>query len=212
MQRILLVVRHGETDWNVANRWQGQSDTPLNDHGRAQAHALAARLRGYALGGIVSSDLSRARETAEIIAAALDIPGVRLDVGLRERSFGCFEGLTGDECQARHAEEWRAWREDHKIPPGGESSEALLARTSSAFERAARETARDDVPGLVVTHGGVIRAIVSAATGTRPPPIRNAELWQMVWDDRVVHAQAVDTDDDDSQAIATEMEVQQPPL
>lgn len=210
MQRILLVARHGETDWNVANRWQGQSDTPLNENGRAQAHALANRLRGHVVGSIVSSDLSRARETAEIVAATLGIRGIRLDVGLRERSFGCFEGLTADECQAQHAEEWRAWREDHKIPPGGESSEALLARASSAFERAARETARDDLPGLVVTHGGVMRAIVSAAAGARPPPIRNAELWQMVWDHRVVLAHAVGTDD--SPAVATEMEVQEPPL
>ena len=194
MHRILLVARHGETDWNVANRWQGQSDIPLNDRGRAQARALANRLAGHMVRGIVSSDLSRARETADILARTLGVSAVDEDVDLRERSFGCFEGLTRDECEALHPEEWRAWIVDHKMPLGGESADALLARASAAFERAARHLATGDVPALVVTHGGVMRAIVSAATGIRPPPIANAELWRMVWDEKIVSAMAVPTE------------------
>ncbi|MGA2447599.1 MAG: histidine phosphatase family protein [Polyangiaceae bacterium] len=191
MARILLVARHGETDWNVANRWQGQSDVPLNERGRAQARALAARLRGWVLGGVVSSDLSRARETAEILASALGLAFDHVDVGLRERSFGCFEGLTRDECIAYYPNEWLAWQRDHVMPVGGESADALLARATAAFERAARGVARDDAPGLVVTHGGVIRAMVAAATGERPPPIQNAELWRMEFDERNVMAHVV---------------------
>jgi probable phosphoglycerate mutase len=210
VRRILLVVRHGETDWNVASRWQGQADIPLNDRGRAQAHALAARFRGHVVGDIVSSDLSRARETAHILASELGLKDVRFDVRLRERSFGCFEGLTRDECESKHPSEWRAWREDHTAPPGGESAETLLARVSSAFDRAALQLTRDDVPALIVTHGGVIRAIVSAATGTRPPPVLNAELWRMVWDERVVQAHVVE-DGTSAPALAATKAMEPPP-
>ena len=210
MLRALLVARHGETDWNVANRWQGQSDVPLNDNGRAQARSLAVRLRGSIVSGIVSSDLSRARETAEILAAALGLAFDHVDVGLRERSFGCFEGLTRDECMARYPNEWLAWQRDHLMPVGGETAEALLARATSAFERAARHVARDDAPGLVVTHGAVIRAIVAGATGERPPPIQNAELWRMVWDERIITAHVIR--DADSQPRPRTLQGEEPPV
>ncbi|MEZ5187956.1 MAG: histidine phosphatase family protein [Microbacterium sp.] len=96
----LLLVRHGETDWNAARRIQGSTDIPLNDTGREQARetaaALAARFAGQAP-VVASSDLSRARETAEIIAEALGVAGPRLYPQLRERSYGVAEGMTIEE-------------------------------------------------------------------------------------------------------------------
>ncbi|HYG70238.1 MAG TPA: histidine phosphatase family protein, partial [Anaeromyxobacteraceae bacterium] len=90
----LFLVRHGETDWNVAGRWQGQTDIPLNEAGRAQARELARRMRGEGIATIAASDLLRARETAEIVAAELGLEVRILDHRLREQSFGAFEGLT----------------------------------------------------------------------------------------------------------------------
>jgi broad specificity phosphatase PhoE len=104
----LLLVRHGETDWNRDGRWQGGSDTRLNDLGREQARALAEQLDGD-IDVLYSSDLARARETAEIVAAKLGLE-VRLDPRLRERGFGSWEGLTMPEIEERFAESHRRWR------------------------------------------------------------------------------------------------------
>ena len=98
----LLLVRHGETDWNRHGRWQGGSDTQLNDLGREQARALAEELDGE-IDVLYSSDLARARETAEIVAAKLGLE-VRLDPRLRERGFGSWEGLTTIEIEERFAD------------------------------------------------------------------------------------------------------------
>ncbi|HWX09771.1 MAG TPA: histidine phosphatase family protein, partial [Gaiellaceae bacterium] len=83
----LLLVRHGETDWNAEGRLQGHTDRPLNEHGRRQAHALAERLAGDDIAAVYASDLARARETAEILGAKLGLP-VSRDAGLRERDWG----------------------------------------------------------------------------------------------------------------------------
>ena len=83
--RHLLLARHGETDWNVAGRWQGHTDVPLNATGRAQALALAERLRNEGIAAVATSDLSRARHTAEIVAGALGVPVALVDPALREQ-------------------------------------------------------------------------------------------------------------------------------
>src|SRR5437763_16473885 len=94
---MLLLVRHGETDWNAERRWQGHADVPLNEHGRSQAKLLADELAGErALDAIYVSDLSRARETADIVGTRLGLPVV-LARDLREIEVGSREGLTGDE-------------------------------------------------------------------------------------------------------------------
>src|SRR5437762_5332003 len=103
----LLLVRHGETDWNRDGRWQGGSDTSLNDVGREQARALADQLDGD-IAAVYSSDLARARETAEIVAAKLDL-AVQIDPRLRERGFGSWEGLTMTEIEERLADAQRRW-------------------------------------------------------------------------------------------------------
>jgi probable phosphoglycerate mutase len=186
--RVVYLARHGETDWNAAGRWQGHTDVALNEVGRQQARALAELLRAHGPGAVVASDLSRAHETARIVAVALGIEVAFVDERLRERCFGVFEGLTREECQALHAEAWRAWTE-HRITPGGaESQDALAARMTAAVHRVAAEVARDDAPALAVTHGGALRAVVAAATGQMPPFVKNGEVWRLVWDERIVEA------------------------
>ena len=102
MTRILLA-RHGETDWNLQQRWQGHTDTPLNETGRKQARALAEELAGEPIDAVFSSDLIRAHETARLIAVPRGL-GVTALRDLRERHFGSVEGLTTDEVFARYPE------------------------------------------------------------------------------------------------------------
>ncbi|MBI3763708.1 MAG: histidine phosphatase family protein, partial [Chloroflexi bacterium] len=107
----LWLIRHGETDWNVEGRWQGQTDPPLNESGRAQAEALAAQLAGIRIEAIYSSDLQRAHTTARIIARGLGLP-VRLDARWREIDQGEWEGLLVTEVAARYPDELAARRSD----------------------------------------------------------------------------------------------------
>jgi broad specificity phosphatase PhoE len=156
----LLLVRHGETDWNREGRWQGGSNTSLNEAGREQARALAETLDGT-VDAIYSSDLTRARDTAEILAARLGLE-VQLDERIRERGFGAWEGLTTAEIEERYADEHRLWRL-------GEGAGAADAEPFDTF--AHRITAfLDDVlerhpteEVLVVAHGGSIRVIQALA-------------------------------------------------
>ncbi len=190
MPRVLYIARHGETDWNVAGRWQGHTDVPLNANGRTQALAIAAalRVRDQAFAGVVASDLSRAHETARIVAAELGLTIAYTDPDLRERHFGPFEGLTRDECAAYHPDEWRAWVQDKVAPGGGESHEELSLRVHAAVGRAALHVATPEVPAVVVTHGGSMRALLAAALGEMPPPIANGSIWRIAWDERLIEA------------------------
>jgi len=158
----LLLVRHGETDWNRDGRWQGHSNTSLNARGRDQARELADDLTEE-IDAVYSSDLARARETAEIVAARLGLD-IRLDPRLRERGFGSWEGLTGHEIEERDADALARWR-------AGEGPGAHDAEPFDAFAERMRRFL-DDVlqrhPGervLVIAHGGSIRVIHALATG-----------------------------------------------
>ena len=158
---ILLLVRHGETDWNREGRWQGHSDTALNDTGRAQARRVAEQLQD--VDAIYSSDLARARETADIVAAELGLP-VLEDERLRERSFGAWEGLTAPEIQERFADELARWR-------AGEGHGAADAEPFDAFANRVRSFLDDAISrhtnetALIVAHGGSIRVIHALAHG-----------------------------------------------
>ena len=180
--RVLYVARHGESDWNVEGRWQGHTDIPLNEAGRTQARELAVALRPHGLAAVVSSDLARARETAQIVAGALGVPRTYEDPRLRERSFGIFEGLTRRECEQRHPEEWQVWTQERRPPRGAEPHDALAVRVVAGAERVALEVATSGAPALVVTHGAALRALVEAITGCLPPSVQNGDVW------RITHA------------------------
>jgi broad specificity phosphatase PhoE len=164
----LFLARHGETDWNAEGRWQGQTDVALNARGRAQARALAEVLRKEGVAAIASSDLARARSTAEIVSEALGLGKVHLDAGLREQGFGCFEGLTRRECEARFPKAWARYLADSRsTPPGGESHAELVLRMRASVHRIAESLAE---PALVVMHGGAMRALVSEKLGSIANP------------------------------------------
>ena len=158
----MLLVRHGETDWNRDGRWQGGSDTELNDLGRDQARALAAELDGD-IDVVYSSDLARARETAEIVSAKLGLD-VRLDPRLRERGFGEWEGLTSTEIEERFGEADQRWRAGEG--PGADDAEPFedfSARINDFLADVLRLHPGEQV--LVVSHGGSIRVIHALAAG-----------------------------------------------
>ncbi|MCI3922278.1 histidine phosphatase family protein [Paenibacillus sp. TRM 82003] len=144
---VIGFIRHGVTDWNLERRAQGQTDIPLNETGRAQARALADRLRGERWDMIYSSDLSRAKETADTVARVLGLEVVA-DVRLREKSFGDMEGTTMEERVARFGESWATLA-------FGEESEEAVAERGMAFVADMAERH----PGkriLAVSHGALI--------------------------------------------------------
>ncbi|MDL1901148.1 histidine phosphatase family protein [Anaerolineae bacterium CFX9] len=133
LERIIFI-RPGETDWNRYGRWQGWVAAPLNAHGREQAQALAKFIRNIGLSALYTSDLRRALETAEILAAHLSRPPIP-DRRLRERNIGAWQGLTLDEMRAWYPEEYRAMRADsmnYQIE-SGESRAQVLRRVQEAF-------------------------------------------------------------------------------
>jgi probable phosphoglycerate mutase len=177
-ESVLLIARHGETEWNRVGRWQGKTDIPLSERGRAQALALAASLRGRAIAAVHSSDLLRASETAAIIAGALGVAAPGLDARLRERGFGCFEGLTRDECAARHPDAWARYLADRSAtPPDGEPQPEVAARMLAALTDIARAPHSAGEATLVISHSGAIRTFIQTVTGAYPPPVDNGALF-----------------------------------
>ena len=166
--RRLYIFRHGETDWNFRRRIQGHTDIPLNVQGRAQARDLAERLLRYPIQAILSSDLARARQTAEIVADRLQIP-VFCDSRLREASFGDAEGLTVEEIIERFGiSAWNKWRSADPYDwdfafPGGEPKRRTLERAAAVLEDFLRRHSFRTV--AVSTHGGIIRTLVRSCVG-----------------------------------------------
>lgn len=144
----ILLVRHGQSEWNALGRWQGQADSPLSDQGRLQAQE-AARSVGT-VDAVWASDLQRAVGTATIIADSIGVGPVVIDPDLRERDAGEFSGLTRPEIEER----FPGYLAAHRRPPGWEPDEQLLARAERALRRIATEVPGGDV--VAVTHGGLI--------------------------------------------------------
>ncbi|MFB9235897.1 histidine phosphatase family protein [Plantactinospora siamensis] len=151
----LILWRHGNTDWNAGDRVQGQTDVPLNDLGQEQARAAAPLLAALRPDAIVASDLRRARDTADALAALTGL-AVRPDPRLRERYFGRWQGLTIPEVAERHPAEYRAWRAGAQDPGCEiEPLDDLGKRVGAALQDAV-----DRMPGATVvfaTHGGAAR-------------------------------------------------------
>jgi 2,3-bisphosphoglycerate-dependent phosphoglycerate mutase len=156
----LLLVRHGETDWNAEGRLQGHTDRPLSDYGRRQARALAEELADEPLDAVYASDLARARETAEIVGVRLGLPVV-LEPDLREKNWGTWEGLTPTE------------RADVEFV--GESTDQHEERTLRALQRIAERHPGGRI--LVVTHGGSMRRAQRAVLGLALPVVENCGRW-----------------------------------
>lgn len=156
-------MRHGATVWNREHRFQGHTDVPLSEEGRAQARAVAAALRDLPFDAVVSSDLSRAYETACAIRGA---QALRRDERWREFDFGAWEGLTWDEITRRQPElaDIAASAARSYDPPGGESFAAVQARVAAALEDL---RATNAALALVVTHAGPLHAMLHAVFGDR---------------------------------------------
>jgi 2,3-bisphosphoglycerate-dependent phosphoglycerate mutase len=176
----LILIRHGETDWNRELRFQGQVDVALNAVGQEQARRLAARLAGEAADALYASDLQRARQTAQPIGQQLQLQDLP-EPGLREQSFGVVDGMRVQDIQRDHPEAWEAWlrfEEDYGMPEG-ESTREFHARVMKAIYRLAGQHPGQKL--VVVTHGGVLDMIYRTArslalSGPRQAEIPNAGL------------------------------------
>ncbi|MCD8503782.1 MAG: histidine phosphatase family protein [Burkholderiaceae bacterium] len=169
MSTEFLIVRHGETPWNVERRIQGWRDIDLNDNGREQATRLAERLSHPGnphapLHAIYSSDLSRARSTAQAVAKRLTLP-LGLIEGIRERNYGVLEGVPFDQMHEHYPEVATVWqtRDPDGVIPKGETLREFHARVTQALESLAAKHQQQRV--LVVTHGGAMDILWRAATG-----------------------------------------------
>lgn len=163
----IILVRHGETDWNRDGIWQGHGDPPLNATGRAQAAATAERLARMPVDALYSSDLARAVETAAFLASATGV-SVTLDAGLREMDVGSWTGLGADEIRARFGD----------TPyHDGETRDAFDARAVSTLHRIASGHRAGRI--VVVSHGGVVRALQRHALGEPLPLLGNGEQYAM---------------------------------
>jgi len=172
----IILVRHGETEWNVARRIQGYSDSPLTPTGVAQAKALGARLAQEKFAAVHSSDLGRVRQT---VAHIVDRTGHSANFAedLRERSYGVFEGKTMEECEAEMPGQWSLFRgpDPQAVPPGGESVVQFQERIIGALERVARES--DGHTVVVAAHGGVCGALFRHVMKLPPGTPRSWSLY-----------------------------------
>jgi alpha-ribazole phosphatase len=164
----LILVRHGETEWNKSLRYQGQSDVPLSEYGIEQAARVSDRLAGEEIDAIYSSDLSRARETAEIIASRHGRVEICQSPLLREMNFGEAEGMIFDEIKERYPEiagEFQAWRtrSPEVRAPNGESIAQLVARVARFAEKLKEHKPEETV--LVVAHGGSLQVLICLLLG-----------------------------------------------
>lgn len=172
----LVLVRHGETAWNRARRIQGHIDIELNDVGHRQARRAGRRLATEPIAAIISSDLLRARQTADAIAQACRLP-IEIDARLRERAFGAFEGRGHAELQRDCAADYARWRSrepDFALPGGGESLAGFQQRVEQVLHEITERHAGARV--VVVTHGGVLDAAYRIGSGLAITAPRTVDL------------------------------------
>ncbi len=186
----LIVIRHGETDWNRQHRFQGQIDVPLNPMGQEQADRLGQALLHEPIDVLVCSDLQRAHSTAQALAVARPTSRALtplIDPLWREQSFGLLEGLDVPTIRSRHADLWQQWVRhdaDYALPQGGESNVVFHARVMQALRALAAAHAGRRV--AVVTHGGVLDMLWRTAQaqplhGPRVCDIPNTGINRLRW-------------------------------
>lgn len=176
MSTELILIRHGETDWNRELRFQGQLDVPLNAIGLEQARRVAERMAQEPLQVLVSSDLQRARQTAQAVAGRVQALDPVLDAALREQHFGIVEGLQVADIKARYPRAWEQWvRFDADFTfEGGESTRVFHGRVLAAVRALARRHAGRTL--AVVTHGGVLDMVYRSARGLPLSGARVSEI------------------------------------
>lgn len=198
----LLLARHGETDWNAERRLQGWAEVPLNARGCEQARRLALRLTDEPIARIFASDLARARETAEVLAAPHGL-AVETDPRLREQNYGEWEGRVLPDFSRRDPEFHRLRAEPEFRPPGGESKDDLRHRVLDFVAERLREAREETI--LVVCHGGPLlvfafEALEMAWRARKPFYARNGGLtefrreeegWRLVTFDEAFHLRGV---------------------
>ncbi|SHK71765.1 alpha-ribazole phosphatase [Desulforamulus aeronauticus] len=164
MKTRIYLVRHGETLWNAGGKFQGHTDVPLSDNGRQQAKELSEHMQGHKIDAFYSSDLSRAKETAEIIAVPHGLT-VNYVPELREINFGLWEGLTYKEITDSFGEISRLWWSSPLTTeiPSGENLQAVVERCNKAMGEIVSRHAGETV--VIAVHGGVIRVIVGSILG-----------------------------------------------
>jgi probable phosphoglycerate mutase len=172
----IIAVRHGETSWNADARIQGQLDIGLNETGRWQAQRVGKALAEEPIAAVYSSDLERAQATAQPISDVKGVPVIPHE-GLRERSFGMFEGKTFDEIHQawpEHAQNWRKRIPEWQPPEGGESLIQLRERVTRTLEQLAAKHPGEQI--VVVAHGGVLDALYRVATGQE---VNSPRTWEL---------------------------------
>ncbi|MBC7435089.1 MAG: histidine phosphatase family protein [Bdellovibrionales bacterium] len=183
----LILIRHGETDWNRELRFQGQVDVPLNAVGHEQARRLAQRLAGERVHQLYASDLLRTQQTAQPLSEQLQLPGVP-DPALREQAFGHVDGMRVDDIKAQHPDAWNQWTRfdaDWAFEGGAESTRSFHARVMDAVRRMVAAHPGETL--LLVTHGGVLDMIYRTVRaldlhGPRQSDIPNAGLNRVRFD------------------------------
>lgn len=181
MPRILLV-RHGQSEWNAEGRWQGQADIALSDLGRAQARAAAVRVGAFDV--IASSTLMRAAETAYILSTELGIGPIVPVPELIERSAGQWSGLTKVDIER----EWPGYLADEKRPPGYESDTELWVRIEAGIRAVTEMLPNKNDEALVVAHGGLIYLLESRAGEQRGRMPNLGALWVNIGSDGTITA------------------------
>lgn len=205
----ILLIRHGETEWNLSGRWQGHADSALSPRGISQAIALAQRMKNESVDAVYASDLERAQHTARL-AGRLANWNPQLMPELRERDLGVLEGLTTDEMLSKEPDAYHSFLNEGPDyqPPGGESYRFFYERCSSAIELLASRHPKAKL--VLVTHGGVLGAIFRYVLQLPLEADRNFVLlncslnrvlksesgWKLVcWGD-VAHLEGMDSLDD----------------
>ena len=180
MSTRILLIRHGQTEWNSGSIFQGHLDSNLTAKGVAQAEAIGRRLAGMKTAALYSSDLGRARHTASLISRATGHP-VTEDPRFRERSLGVFEGLNRDQAITRFPEEYRRYTsgDSDYVVPGGESARGRFELGLAGFNELAEKHAGHSV--VVVSHGGLIQGMFRHVTGIGFEEARRFSLYNCAY-------------------------------
>lgn len=189
MHKTFYLFRHGQTDWNKQRRIQGHTDTPLNEQGRHEARQLAIKLQDIAFDCLYTSDLSRARETAEIVLAGRTTPLI-VTSQLRETHMGEAEGMTIDEAMSTYGEEkWNSFRESTPAAlklgfPGGETRGESLKRLKDFFQECCTKDDDQKIIGIS-THGGALRSLLHSFLPDNTPAlaIPNCVVYQLLFEE-----------------------------